>query len=288
MIHFKLTIVALLWAGGFIAGKLITHQAGPFTISFIRFFIAAVFLVLLARKKEENAKMDVSLLIYVFLAAMLGIFCYNYLFFEGIKFIDAGRGSIIISTAPIVVVILSCIFLKERMNGLRFLGAFLSIFGAWVVITKGQMGAIINEALGKGEIYLLGCVFCIAIFTLLSKHILKKLKPMQTMSYVTSIGAVLLFIPALMEMEQGPTNMYSLKFLVNILYLAIGPSVVASVLYCEAIGKVGASRASQYLNLVPVFAVLLSSIFLGEAITTSVVFGGGLVTSGLYLTNINS
>ena len=250
MIHIKLTIVALLWAGGFISGKLITYQAGPFTISFIRFFVASTLLVALAHKEGENEKVNWGVFAYAFLAALLGIFCYNYLFFSGIKFIDAGRGSVIISTAPILVVIISCLFLKERVSGLRVLGVLFSIFGAWVVITKGQVAAMINESIGKGEIYLIGCVFCIALFTLISRRILKKLKPMKTMAYVTSIGTVLLFTPALVEMGRGQSNMYSTVFLVNIFYLAIGPSVIASTLYCEAISEVGASRAIQYMNLI--------------------------------------
>ena len=56
MIHLKLTIMAFLWAGGFIAGKFAILQAGPFTISFFRFLIATMILFLLAKKTEGRIK----------------------------------------------------------------------------------------------------------------------------------------------------------------------------------------------------------------------------------------
>ena len=80
----------------------------------------------------------------------------------------------------------------------------------------------------------------------------------------------------------------SSKFLANLLYLAIGPSVIAVTFYYEAISLIGPSRASQYMNLMPVFAVLLAFIFLNEQVTASLILGGGLVTTGLYLTNVTS
>lgn len=288
MIHIKLTIMALLWAGGFIAGKLIVQQAGPFTISFLRFLIATSVLAILVYKKEQYTKITLTHFVYAMCAGFLGIFCYNYLFFSGIQFVDAGRGSVIISTVPIVVAILSSVIFKEKMSAFKFFGILFSMFGAWVVVSHGEVLSLLHYSLGWGEIQLILCVFCAAGFALFSKQLLKDLSPMVTMVYISASGAAFLFGPALLELKQKPIDFNSITFYLNLLYLSIGPSVIAVTFYYEAIKLVGAARASQYMNLIPIFAVILAFIFLGEQITASLVIGGGLVTTGLYLANVTS
>ncbi len=288
MIHLKLTIMALLWAGGFIVGKQITYQAGPFTVSFLRFFVSAIILAFLVYKREGFTKINPAMFAYVLGAAFFGIFSYNYLFFSGIKYIEAGRGSVIISMVPIVVALISYLLFRERINIIKFLGIVLSLLGAWVVISKGQITMIIGYSLGRGEVYILACMFCAAAFTLLSRQILKRLSPMVAMSYISALGAAFLLFPALIEIGQIPVEIGSYSFFLNLLYLSVGPSVIAATFYCEAIKKVGPSRASQYMNLIPVFSVVLAFVFLGEQLSTSLIIGGGFVTTGLYLTNMTT
>jgi len=290
-IHIKLTIMALLWAGGMVVSKLIAEQAGPFTIAFLRFFIATIILgaaVALSVKDDNHTVINKRLFVLVFCAAFLGVFCYNVFLYTGIKLIDASRGSVIISTVPIVIAIFSFFVFKEKMSIWKLMGICLSITGAWVVISKGELGLIFSESIGRGELYLMLCVLCAAGFTLFSKQILHTLKPLVTMMYISSIGTAFLFMPAVMEMRQSSLDLYSTSFIVNLLYLAIGPSVFASVFYHQAIRQVGPSKASQYMNLIPVFAVVMAVVFLGEPLTYSLLIGGALVTAGLYLTNLST
>ena len=91
------------------------------------------------------------------------------------------------STVPIVLAIVSLVVFKERINVLKMLGIVFSMLGAWIVISKGQIGLIFNETIGLGELYLMLCVFCAAGYALLSKHILNKLSPLLTMAYVSAI-----------------------------------------------------------------------------------------------------
>jgi len=244
MIYVKLTIMAFLWAGGFIAAKLIAHEAGPFTISFLRFLIATVIMAVLVYKKEQYVKIGTAMLVYALGGAVFGIFCYNYFFLAGIKLVDAGRGSVIISTVPIVIALVSRAFLKEKIGVGKLAGILISIFGAVVVITKGQIGVIAGPAFGRGEVYLMFCVLCASIFTLCSRQMLNHLTPMLTMVCVSALGTVFLAGPALWELTQVPVQWTSSAFIVNLLYLSIGPSVLAVIFYYQAIREVGPVRAS--------------------------------------------
>ena len=288
MLHLKLTIMALLWAGGFIAAKQITYQAGPFTISFLRFFVVTMVLGVIVAKREKFVKLNWSQFATVLIAAFLGEFCYNYFFFSGIKYIDASRGSVIISLVPIVIAVVSYSLFREKISVRRVLGIILSIVGAWVVISKGQVGAIINGTIGQGELFLMACTVCAAVFTLLSRQLLRQLSPTLTMFYISVFGTAFLFVPALIEMNQIPVQYASRSFLLNLLYLSVGPSVIAVAIYYDAIKKVGPTRASQYMNLIPVFAVVLAFVFLGEQLSASLIVGGSFVTTGLWLANLTT
>lgn len=285
ILHIKLTVMALLWAGGFISAKMIAGDAGPFTICFLRFLIATVFITMIARQREQRAVWDLPLFGMVLGAAFLGVFCYNFFFFTGIRYLDAGRGSVIVSTVPIVVALISAVLFRERLGLWKYAGIGVSLAGAWIVISKGAMLSLIQTHIGKGEFLMMGCVLCAAGFTLFSNAMLVRLTPLNLMAAVSALGTAFVSGPALLELQNAPTRMGSYSFVLNLLYLAVGPSVIAVMFYYDAIKSVGPSRASQYMNLMPVFSVILAMVFLGEHLTGSLILGGGLVTTGLYLTN---
>lgn len=284
MIHLKLTIMALVWAGGFVAGKVIVDHAGPFSVAFFRFAIAtAVLIGILSRFKVMNTKISLKLFALVAAAAFVGEVCYNYFFFSGIKLTEAGQSSIILSVAPVVMLVTSCVMFGERIRLANAIGVVLSLLGVWIVISKGDVLSLLGSAVGRGEVYLMLCVICVVIFTFLSKRILSYLDPVTSLVYLSAFGSMFLLGPAFMEMQQAPVNFLSGTFLLSLLYLAVGPSVVAVMFYYEGITELGPSKATQYMNLVPVFSVLFAFLILGEELSLSIFIGGGLVIAGLYL-----
>lgn len=285
VIHVKLTIMALLWAGGFISAKMIAEQAGPFTICFLRFLIASVLVSAVVARRNMRAEWDRAMIGMVIGAAFVGVFCYNYFFLKGMLFVDAGRGAVIVSAVPVVVAMGSVLFFRERMGPVKVAGVLASLCGAWVVISKGDPAGLMQTGIGRGEWLMLGCVLCAAGFSLISKVMLTRLQPLHLMACVSALGTAFVAAPAWMELQRSPLILGSGTFAVNLIYLAIGPSVIALMFYYDAIQSVGAARASQYMNLMPVFSVILAVLFLGEQLSGSLILGGGLVTTGLYLTN---
>ena len=139
MIPLKLTIMAVLWAGGFIVAKVISPMAGPFTITCLRFsFVTLVMAVLLMREGKQPPIRPIHWA-YALGTGVFGVLCYNYFFMAGIRLIDAGRGAVIISTVPIAVAVFSHLFLREAMGRVKALGLVISVIGAWVVISHGRL-----------------------------------------------------------------------------------------------------------------------------------------------------
>ena len=80
--------MALLWASGLIAAKFLVYEAGPFTIAFSRFLIAMLILTVFVRKYARDFKFNIRTFALCVAAAFFGLFCYNFLFLEGLRFID--------------------------------------------------------------------------------------------------------------------------------------------------------------------------------------------------------
>ena len=200
IVYIKLFLTAAFWGGTFIAGKVLAQNVGPFSASFLRFLIASLFLILITWKIEGSfpgiRKKQIFPLI---LLGLTGVFAYNVLFFKGLRLIDAGRASIIIANNPIFITLLSWLLFRERLTLLKFAGVLISVTGAVIVISKGDLNGIINGGLGLGEFYIFCCVASWVCYSLIGKTVMTHFSPLVSVTYASILGTACLFIPALFE-----------------------------------------------------------------------------------------
>ena len=288
-IYVKLLFTTLFWGGAFVAGKVVSQNVGPFSIAFQRCAIASILLILLTWKIEGKLPaLKKFQIIPVILLGMTGIFTYNVMFFKGLKIIEASRASLIIATYPVFITIFSAIFLKEKINLIKTLGIIISICGAIVVISKGNINRIFETGLGLGELYFFCCVLSWVAYSLIGKAVMRNLSPLASVSYSAIVGAVALFVPACFEgLFQNIRNQSMLDWSC-ICYLGIFATVIGFVWYYQGVQRLGPTKAGLFINFVPVFAILCAFIILREPITISLVVGTALVISGVYLTNRTS
>ena len=288
-IYLKLLLTALFWGGTFIAGRLIAQSVGPFSAAFLRFAIAVVFLLLLtARKMGGLPRVSKAQRMTLFFLGLSGVFAYNALFFKGLQLISAGRASLIIANNPVFIALFAALIFKERLSWLKVGGVILSVSGAVIVISKGDLAQLLGGGVGWGELLIFGCVGSWVTYSLIGKAIMKDLSPLVAVSYSASIGLAALLIPALAEgmVEQIPQ--YTLLDWGCIAYLGVFGTVLGFVWYYEGIKALGPTKAGQFINFVPVCAILLAYFILGEPVTPSLLVGAGFVVSGVWLTNLKS
>jgi len=202
--------------------------------------------------------------------------------------INAGRASLIIANNPVFITLFAALFLREKLTPAKSAGILLSVFGAVIVISKGNLAGILEEGIGPGELLIFGCVASWVVYSLIGKAVMagRGLSPLVSVTYSSIVGALALFPPALMEGLFPDLFSYNLVDWGSILYLGIFGTVLGFVWYYEGIQAVGATRAGQFINFVPVSAILLSSLFLGEPVTLSLLVGGVFVIGGVTLTNL--
>lgn len=288
MLNVKLLLTAFFWGGTFIAGRVVAGTIEPYSASFLRFFIAVLFLVFFTWRIEGRLPLIKKNQIFpIFLLGASGIFIYNVFFFKGLKLIEAGRAAIIIANNPIVIFILSVCFFKEKLTPITTIGVLLSVFGALIVITKGSPFEVLSAEIGRGELFIFICVLSWAAFSLIGKTILKGLSPLAAITYAALAGTALLFIPAYINGLLQNVWHYPLEAWLGIFYLGFFGTVLGFVWYYEGIRTIGPTKASLFINFVPISAVVLAFIMLGEPLTISLLTGTIFVSLGVFLTHSN-
>jgi drug/metabolite transporter (DMT)-like permease len=285
-IYLKLLLTALFWGGTFVAGKIAAQNVGPFSIGFLRYVIASTLLLLITWKIEGKLPtLKKSQIVPVILLGMIGIFMYNVMFYKGLKIIEASRAALIIATCPIFITVCSAIFMKEKINLVKGLGIAISVCGAIIVISKGNISEIFKRGLGPGELYIFCCVLSWTAYSLIGKTVMKNLSPLATVSYSATVGAIALLVPAFFEgLAQNIASQSAVDWLC-ISYLGVFGTVIGFVWYYQGVERIGPTKAGLFINFVPISAILCAFFILREPITLSLIIGAALVISGVYLTN---
>ena len=289
LLGLKLVMVAALWGGTFIAGRILAQSTPLMTAAFGRFFIASILLVIVALKHEGKLpRLNEKQILLTALLGFTGIFLYNIFFFGALARIPAGRTSLFVSLTPIVTAILAGIIFTEKLGNRRWVGIVIALFGAIIVTTRGDMiGGIadISQSIGMGELMMIGAVFSWAAYTVISRRVLETLSPITATTYGTLWGFVFLSIGAIDELKDVDWMLLDWRVWTSVFYLGAFGTVLAFIWYYQGIKTVGPSRAAIFTNLVPAFGVLFSAVLLGEPILTSMVVGGLIGVLGVTLVN---
>jgi drug/metabolite transporter (DMT)-like permease len=286
LLYLKLVTTAVIWGGTFVAGRIIAREVGPFSAAFLRFVVASFFLLLFVLKSYGKIPaLKKQQVVPVLLLGVTGIFCYNVLFFYGLKTVTASRASLIIAGNPVVLALLSAWLFRERLSPVNILGIVLSVSGAVTVISHGNPWEIFQGHLGLGELYIFGCVLSWVAYSLVGKIVLKNLPPLIAVTYACLIGAACLFPPAALEGVIRTAMHYSNEIWLSIFYLGFFGSALGFVWYYEGIRTLGPSRAGVFINIVPVSSIVLAFLILQETLEASLLMGALLVTVGVYFTN---
>jgi len=282
----SLVLTMLFWGGTFIAGRVLAGSVNPANAAFIRFAIATIalfFLTLLVDGKISLPPRKKWLPLV--LLGLTGVFSYNVLFFSGLQHISAGRASLIIALNPLFITLFGFLFLREPLNSKQFLGILLSLAGAVVVISNGHPRELLTGSFGRGELAILGCVFSWVAYSLIGRSVLSSLSPLTSVFFSSLIGTFFLFIPAVGSGFTSIITNISLIHWLSLGYLGICGTALGFTMYYQAITKIGTTRAGVFINLVPLFSIILSSLLLDESIKKIVITGGIILLTGVTLTN---
>lgn len=285
MTYLKLIAMAILWGGTFVSGRMLAGHVEPLAAAFLRFSIASVCLLVLAYFFEGGLpRLTARQFAGVILLGTTGVFLYNIFFFRALESLPAARAAAVIAMNPALIAVFSWLLLHEALGRIRILGILLSLFGALTVIAHGNP-LTLTSGIPAGAVDIAVCLFSWVAYSLIGRQLMSGLSPMASVTYSAVAGCLMLSVPALHSGLLERIDTYNAADWLNLVYLGAAATALGFVWYYQGIKRIGAVRASIFINIVPISALITAHIVLGEDIDSSLLFGGGMVVVGVYLTN---
>lgn len=280
---YMMLIAVFFFSGAFIAGNYSTVQFPPFSLTLFRFLFAFIFMLPIMKLSGENMKLHKGDIWYITMLAIVGMVGYHVFFFSALRHTSVINSSLIAAINPIATTIFSVIILNEKLTTKNIIAIGVCFLGIIVVITKGNLGILKTLSFNVGDLYMLVAVIVWALYTVLSKKMLKKYSPIKVTTYVFAMTIVVL-IPALIWENPatyiGNTDM---KGWLSILYMALFASTCGYLIQQISIKKIGPMRTNLYYNLVPVFSMILSLLILKTTVSPVQIVAGIFIIVGVLI-----
>jgi drug/metabolite transporter (DMT)-like permease len=275
----------IFWGLSFVATKMALTSIPTFTLIFARFSISALFFLLLMVRNglPRFSKRDHG---FLFLLSLFEPGLYFVFETLGLQYTSAPKASLIIATIPIAVLLLSTIFLKEKPSPARLFSIVLSFAGIFILIT-GETGFSLSlEGSFIGDLLIFGAVISAALYIVSARNLGRRYSALEITSMQVFYGA-LFYTPAfLWELPGIEWSHISGSSLGAVVYLTIFATIGAFLCYNFALTRISATRASLFINMIPVVTAIGAWLLLNETLTLIQAFGGLLVLLSVFIASL--
>lgn len=284
-----LGLVPLFWGGAFPAAQHVVMEIPPLTAATIRFGTAGIILLVICFRSIIVARYEIKKMWFgLMIMSVTGIFGYNALFFIALQSTSAINGSLIMATTPVFMTAGAVLFLKEGWNVRLVIGLGLSIIGVILVITEGSPGKLLSLSFNKGDVLLILALFSWVTHGLVGKTVMKLIDPLVVTTLTMLVGTMGLAICSLVEGGMSAVFSMSFQAWTEMSYMSVFASVIAFFLWNQGVQKVGASRASLFMNMVPLHATWISVVFYSSEMSWEQMVGILIVISGVLLATVHA
>jgi drug/metabolite transporter (DMT)-like permease len=288
--HLALLLVNVLYGANHVLAKgVMPRYLDPNTFILLR-VSGAVFLfwmLLFTQKRKPIAHADYG---RFFAAGLFGVAVNQLFFFHGLNLSSAFNAGIIMALNPMMVVILSALIMKEKLSFQGYTGIAIGAIGAILLtLSSGKLPG----ASPIGDLYLLINALSYALYLVFSKPLLQKYSPIQVITYVFSIGLILLllFPPTWTKLNNTHFELIPSEAWYKITYVIIGVTFLTYLLTIFGLKYVSATVSSAYIYTQPVMVALFTFFFayigwaedFSHTITSERILYMLLIFTGVYL-----
>ena len=262
--YLLLILAPLLWGGNAVAGRMAAEDWQPFTLTCLRWLIAALILTPFALKPVQRDWLLIrEHATVLFCLGAFGMALFNLFMYLALNYTTAVNVSILQASMPAMIMLANFYVLSQRVRWVQIAGLMLTLFGVLVTTTGGDPARFLSDGLNRGDaIMLLACVFY-AGYT----FGLRWRPAIHWMSFMwlISISAFIMTIPfALWELSAGEFTVPGSKGFLVMVYVIIFPTIVSQLSWARGVELLGSNRAGLFVNLVPIFGSLLAVLVLSE------------------------
>jgi len=283
--YLLLVLTNLFWSGNMVVGRALRDDVPPFSLAFWRWAIALALTLPLAlpHLRTQWPLLRRGWRVVVALG-LLGVGGYNTLAYIALQYTAATNAVLLNSFIPVATIALSWAFLNKRLHRVEWLGVLISLAGVTTIVARGELATLAGLTLNIGDLWMLVAVIVWAFYTIGLQWRPVGVNPMLMLAAFTTVGLLALAPGYAWEIAQGRHIALTPSALAGIAYTGVLPAFVGYIFYNRAVGEVGASKASLFIHLMPVFGTLLSALFLDEVPQRYHFIGIALIFSGIYLT----
>lgn len=264
-----LILPTILWAGNAVVGRLAVGEISPLLLNSIRWVLAAIILLPLGWQVFKPTAPIWQYKLRFILLGFLGMGSYNALLYLALQTSTPINLTLIGASMPIWMLIVGGIFYAQTPQKRQLLGAVVSLFGVVLVLSRGDLTVLLGLELFLGDVLMVVATIFWAFYSWMISHpghsrerewpwaefLLAQVVTGLIWSLLFSIG----------EVATGTIHFeLSLSTVLILLFIAIGPSLIAYRCWGLGVSAIGPAIASFFANLIPLFTALMSAAMLGE------------------------
>lgn len=272
----------VIWSGNFIVARILADSVPPVTLAFLRWGTAVIVLLPFGLgpvwRDRHIIKEHIA---FLSLAAFLVVTVFNTLIYIAAHTSNAMNLSLIAVSSPIFIVLFARVFLKEHLTLRKVAGLLAATTGVVLLVTKGDLAKLLALTFSVGDVWM---VLAAAIFGAYS--VLARVKPvaLSQLAFLCAtfvLGLVFMVPWVAWEWSNVHVIGFSSSAIAAIVYLGVGPSLVAFLCWNEAIALIGPVRSAFIYYSLPLFSGAEALVLLSEPVQLVHVVSGILILLGV-------
>ena len=306
IIYALLIVMIIIWSFSFVLVDIALEFVPPMSIALTRFLIVSLVFIIVdlyflinrkrqvdkynKNKKKENLRYTRKEWIYLIIASFCGILLFFVAQYSAIELIGPSLPALFVCLlSPVVITILALIFFKEKLTKVKILGFAIATVGGFLLVTGGDLRTLTPTTPNfLGYLFALMTPVIWAIYSIMTKRIIRNKSNFKTLKYIAYFGTIELFIIVILNNEllifiQNFFNIY--VFLIGI-YLGIGCYIIGYFIWQKSQKELKSSKGASFLYVEP-FLTLLFSILLNRTETVLLLnmVGGVIVLVAVLVIN---
>ena len=262
----------------------VQNFVGPYGLNVVRSGVCVLLFWLLFFISNEKKKFDKKHIVRFLLCAFSALAANQMLFMKGVSLTYPIHASLLLLITPILITFIAAWVLKEMITPLKLIGLFLGVTGACILILSGHKTTKKNDIL-LGDLLVIMSTVLYTIYFILVKPLMQKYSTMDVMRWVFTFGFIMILPLGWNEFIKINWSQFKINEYLLLFMIVIPGTFLAYIFNAYGIKKLSASTAGTYIYSQPVFAVLISTIFLKETLELYKIIAGIIIFSGVYLAN---
>lgn len=278
-VYLVLMLQSLIASGTHVVAKSVVRDVDPFTLTTIRSLIASIVIasvLIVGRRMPAIRWEDYGRFFWL---ALIAIPINQFLFLYAMRYTTASNAALLYATTPAIVLVLSRVFLGERITARKVVGVALAFTGVIVVMFGRGVSASMEYV--YGNVIMFVAVLSWGFYTVFGRPLIVRYGAVETSSVTLLLGACIfapIGIPPALRFAYGALTTADWM---QILYLGIVTSVFSYWLWYYALSCIEAGKAALFANLQPVLTAILAVSLLGQDLTVAFLVGGTITIAGV-------